>query len=113
MSSLRPLLERLAKLKIRSLSLSSCDAAGRAGLTKALDMAAEFGLPLTWDLPVPYSSFHPADQEEPRQVSAGAGKGWLYVEPDGDVLPEQGVNRVLGNMVRDSWDAIWQHAQPQ
>jgi hypothetical protein len=109
--SVRPLLERLAKMQVRSLSLSSCDAAGRAGLSKAVDIAAELGLPLAWDLPVPYSVFHPLDQEEQKTASAGAGRGWLYLEPDGDVLPEQGVNKVLGNMLRDPWEAIWKNAQ--
>jgi len=33
----------------------------------------------------------------------------LYVEPDGDVLPAQGVNRVLGNILTDPWKKIWKH----
>jgi MoaA/NifB/PqqE/SkfB family radical SAM enzyme len=37
----------------------------------------------------------------------GGGRAWLYVEPDGDVLPTQGVDRVLGNVLRDSWADIW------
>jgi hypothetical protein len=109
--SLRPVLERLAKMKVRSLSLSSCDAAGRASLGKALDIAAETGLPLTWDLPVPYSAFHPVSEEEGGPASSGAGKSWLYVEPDGDVLPEQGTNIVLGNILHDPWNQIWDRAR--
>ena len=35
----------------------------------------------------------------------------LYVEPDGDVLPAQGYNVVLGNLLRDSWEAIWEHPE--
>jgi MoaA/NifB/PqqE/SkfB family radical SAM enzyme len=35
----------------------------------------------------------------------------LYVEPDGDVLPAQGYNVVLGNLLRDSWESIWDHAE--
>jgi hypothetical protein len=109
--SLRQLFERLAKLQVRSLSLSSCDASGRAGLSKAVDLAAELGLPLAWDLPLPYSMFHPADQEEQKPASTGAGKGWLYLEPNGDVLPEQGIHKVLGNLLRDPWETIWKNAQ--
>ena len=37
----------------------------------------------------------------------GMGKAWLYVEPDGDVLPAQGVSRVLGNFLTDPWEKIW------
>jgi hypothetical protein len=110
-SQLRPLLERVKKNEVRYISLSSCDAAGRIALGKAIDIAAELGLPLTWDLPVPYSAFHPASQEESGPVSSGAGKSWLYLEPDGDVLPEQGVNKVLGNMLQETWSDIWGRAQ--
>jgi len=35
----------------------------------------------------------------------------LYVEPDGDVLPAQGYNVVLGNLLRDPWGAIWEHPE--
>ena len=64
---------------------------------------------LVWDLPVPYSHFHPVALElaEHEEVPQGAGKAWLYVEPDGDVLPAQGVNQVLGNLLNDSWNKIW------
>jgi hypothetical protein len=108
---IRPTLERLAQMQIRLLSLSSCDAAGRAALGKALDIAAELRLSLAWDLPVPYSRFHPISQEEQAQASSGAGKGWLYVEPDGDVLPEQGVKKTLGNILHDPWETIWESAR--
>ena len=38
----------------------------------------------------------------------GAGNAWLYVEPDGDVLPEQGMaDKVLGNLLRDPWEKIY------
>jgi MoaA/NifB/PqqE/SkfB family radical SAM enzyme len=29
------------------------------------------------------------------------------VEPDGDVLPAQGINKVLGNLLTDDWNTIW------
>jgi MoaA/NifB/PqqE/SkfB family radical SAM enzyme len=45
-------------------------------------------------------------QEE--NIPSGAGKAWLYVEPDGDVLPAQGMaNKVLGNFLHDSWETIY------
>jgi len=67
---------------------------------------------LIWDLPVPYSSMHPFSLEEQDMLQPkGAGHAWLYVEPDGDVLPTQGVNRPLGNMLKDPWEKIWSAAQ--
>jgi MoaA/NifB/PqqE/SkfB family radical SAM enzyme len=36
----------------------------------------------------------------------GAGKAWLYIEPDGDVLPDQLINQVLGNILTDPWEKI-------
>ena len=47
------------------------------------------------------------ESEEEEYISEGAGRGWLYVEPDGDVLPSQGFNVVLGNILTDSWMEIW------
>ena len=44
-------------------------------------------------------------------IPSGAGRAWLYLEPDGDVLPSQGVNQVLGNMLRDPWAQIWEKAK--
>ena len=41
----------------------------------------------------------------------GAGKGWLYLEPDGDVLPSQGYNKVLGNFLENDFKTIWENAK--
>ena len=31
----------------------------------------------------------------------------MYIEPDGDVLPAQGmVDKVLGNIIKDDWKTI-------
>jgi hypothetical protein len=41
------------------------------------------------------------------EIPAGAGKAWMYVEPDGDVLPAQGeADKVLGNFLHDGWEQI-------
>ena len=71
--------------------------------------AAYLGLSLVWDLPVPYSADNPVAQETIEdQVPSGAGKAWLYVEPDGDVLPTQGSSAtILGNLLRDEWKNIY------
>jgi len=45
------------------------------------------------------------------QIVDGAGRAWVYVEPDGDILPAQGINVVLGNLLEDDWNIIWQNCQ--
>jgi MoaA/NifB/PqqE/SkfB family radical SAM enzyme len=72
-------------------------------------MTAEFGIDLIWDITAPYSASNPISLEL-EEVPQGAGRAWLYVEPDGDVLPTQGVNQVLGNILRDPWEEIWNNA---
>jgi Radical SAM superfamily len=104
------IMDRLAQMDVKGLSLSASDPAGAEALIGLRDRAAELGLALKWDLPVPYSAANPVAQEV-GVPSTGAGKAWLYVEPDGDVLPEQGVNRVLGNLLRDSWQTVWEKAR--
>ena len=104
------LLDKLAKEKVTSLSLSAEDEALSKGLDEAAHKAATLGMRLVWDLPVPYSACHPValeEREAGKKLPEGAGRSWLYVEPDGDVLPAQGVNRVLGNLLSDSWAKIW------
>jgi organic radical activating enzyme len=96
---------------VSAISLSSAgDAPDLAqALAEARDEAARRGFDLIWDLPAPYSANNPISNELESPPS-GAGRSWLYVEPDGDVLPSQGVNRILGNMLRDPWEQIWSHA---
>ncbi len=102
-------LERLSSLGVNSLSLSASAASLQEAMSGLRDRAAELGLTLRWDLPVPYSAQNPASLEVVDEaIPNGAGKAWLYVEPDGDVLPAQGEpNKVLGNLLRDSWDKIY------
>lgn len=101
-------LEKLFDQGVQTISLSASDLASRQALPSLHDMAADIGLSLVWDLPVPYSASHPisVEVEEDEGTAEGAGQAWLYVEPDGDVLPAQGVNRVLGNMLTDDWGVI-------
>ncbi len=100
-------LQRLADLGIKSLSLTFAE--GRDQSSDLRNKAANLGLALKYDLPVPYSADHPVAMETADDaVPEGAGKAWLYVEPDGDVLPAQGMaNRILGNMLRDPWERIY------
>jgi len=102
-------LERLAKLEVKSLSLTSSDTSLRDGYDLLRDKAAALGLTLKFDLPVPYSAANPVVYEaQEGTIPEGAGKVWLYVEPDGDVLPSQGQSeKVLGNLLRDEWKVIY------
>lgn len=102
------ILERLAGLGVRSLSLSYAERALHERAQSLPQLAADLGLSLRWDLPVPYSAEHPLAYETVEDAAPdGAGKAWLYVEPDGDVLPAQGLaGQVLGNFLRDSWESL-------
>jgi hypothetical protein len=102
-------LERLAKFNVTSLSLTSSDASLSDSFDALRDKTAALGLTLKFDLPVPYSSSNPVVYEaQESAIPEGAGKAWLYVEPDGDVLPAQGYTApVLGNLLRDEWKQIY------
>jgi hypothetical protein len=102
-------LERLAKFNVTSLSLTSADPTLRDTFDTIRDKAAALGLTLKFDLPVPYSASNPVIYEaQEAAVPEGAGKAWLYVEPDGDVLPVQGRSEsILGNLLRDEWKTIY------
>ena len=102
-------LERLAELEVTSLSLGLADTSVRDSMDETLDKAAHLGMQLVFDLPVPYSADNPvAFETAADDVPSGAGKTWLYVEPDGDVLPAQGMpGQVLGNLLTDSWESIY------
>lgn len=103
------LLDRLAGMSVNSISLSADNPGLRDALTAARRAATNRKMSLAWDLPVPYSEFHPVALElaEHEQPAKGAGAAWLYIEPDGDVLPGQGIQTVLGNLLTDPWEKIW------
>lgn len=101
-------LEKLSNKGVKSISLSASDPALHDLLIQIRNQVAALGLSLVWDLPVPYSSFNPVTLETREDnPPSGAGHAWLYIEPDGDVLPAQGINRILGNILRDPWDKLW------
>jgi Radical SAM superfamily/Coenzyme PQQ synthesis protein D (PqqD) len=102
-------LEKLAKLQVKSLSLGASEASLHEALHALHNQASGLGLTLRWDLPVPYSAENPVSHETVEdQVASGAGKAWLYVEPDGDVLPTQGeADQILGNFLKDPWEKIY------
>jgi hypothetical protein len=107
-SEAKDILQKLANLDVKNISLSAAHSDLLDELLELQDTASSLGLTLRWDLPVPYSSSNPAAIETvDDEIPAGAGKAWLYVEPDGDVLPAQGEpDKVMGNLLRDNWEAI-------
>jgi MoaA/NifB/PqqE/SkfB family radical SAM enzyme len=104
-------LKRIAALDVQSLSLTLSDKSLEEVYDTLRDKAAELGLTLKGDLPVPYSAYNPVTLEtQEDNIPEGAGKAWLYVEPDGDVLPTQGLaDKILGNFLKDEWSTI--HSQ--
>lgn len=102
-------IQRLADMKVLSISLSAASEALKPSLEAARDLAAHYHIQLVWDLPVPYSHLNPValELQEVGEHIAGGGRAWLYVEPDGDVLPRQGYNVVVGNLLTDPWEKIW------
>lgn len=106
-------LEKLKKLGVLRVSLSANSAQNSSILPDLSRKIHELGLSLIWDLPVPYSEVNPIALEllNVDNVLKGAARSWLYVEPDGDVLPGQGINHVLGNILTDPWETIWSEAK--
>lgn len=112
------LLDRLQKMGLQNISLSAASLALKDALQAWRQSAAERQIRLIWDMPAPYSHFHPVaveladDKPEVSMIASGNGRAWLYVEPDGDVLPGQGAYQSrLGNLLTDSFEAVWQQAQ--
>lgn len=106
-------INRLKEFGLENISISTNDLNLRSYVNDLRNKCAESGLNLVWNLPVPYSQFNPINLEIENEIELvdGAGKGWLYVEPDGDVLPSQGINNALGNLLVDPWDQIWTKAK--
>jgi MoaA/NifB/PqqE/SkfB family radical SAM enzyme len=79
-------------------------------LEAAQETAYQHELTLVWDLAAPYSHVNPVEVEAGLEADQVV-RQHLYIEPDGDVLPAQGYNVVLGNLLRDSWASIWEHPE--
>ncbi len=109
---LAQILEKCKSLGANAISLSNSSPDNHQlsqALVSAQSLVAEADLPLKWDLPVPYSEHNPISIElkSGQESIYGTGKAWFYVEPDGDLLPGQGINQVLGNLLKDDWENIW------
>jgi hypothetical protein len=102
------LIEDFNQIGVKGISVSARTQNLASELELLRNMIAELQLDLIWNLPVPYSYLNPIEFEtEFQEIKRGEGKGWLYIEPDGDVLPAQGNNKVLGNFLQDDWGKIW------
>ena len=116
------LLDKLNEAGVSAVSLSANDKSLNDLLQDARSYAADLDLELVWDLPVPYSNINPVNLElEEREKLDKLDKldesdhgrrslGWLYIEPDGDVLHYQGAQSTLGNLLTDEWKQIWEKA---
>ena len=102
------LLDRLAGMGVKAVSLSAATPDDLPAQELARAHAAALGLDLVWNLPVPYSAANPVAEETGHSEQASAaGRAWMYLEPDGDVLPAQGVTQVLGNALTSSLKDLW------
>lgn len=102
------LLDRLASMGVKAVSLTAATNDDLPAQELARAHAAAIGLDLVWNLPVPYSAANPVAEETGHAEQASAeGRAWMYLEPDGDVLPAQGVNQVLGNALTSSLKDLW------
>jgi len=111
---LHPYMQRMAEMGTQAISLSEADIDLTKELQDLRDFAAVLQLDLVWDMPVPYSQNNPVSLELEKgpeeHAPEGAGRAWLYIEPDGDVLPAQGMyDQVFGNILSDPWDKIWEN----
>ncbi len=89
-----------------SLSASKRSEALHYTLSEARDQVAMLGMDLIWNLPAPHSATNPLALELETSPET-TGHAYLYVEPDGDVLPAQGFEKAIGNLLSDSFDKVW------
>ncbi len=106
-------LERILQYGKPQISLSVESRESKDLLATGQQLLTTNGLSLVWSLPVPYSANNPVkfELENGHAEQSGAGISWLYIEPDGDVLPGQGINVVLGNFLNDPFGWIWSKAK--
>jgi radical SAM protein with 4Fe4S-binding SPASM domain len=77
-------------------------------LTMAQEKTAVAGVKLIWYTPTLYCHFNPLEMDLGIKGCTAA----LYnmcLEPDGGVIPCQSYYHQLGNILKDSWDSIWNH----
>ena len=71
------------------------------------DRAKTLGMRFLWYTPTDYCRLSPLELElGPRRCNAGEYS--MCIEPNGDVLPCQSYYVAAGNILRDSWQSIWE-----
>lgn len=81
-------------------------------LETAREITARYGQRLIWYTPTQYCHFDPVQM----QLGIKGCTAALYnmcIEPDGSVIPCQSYYTSLGNILLDSWPAIWEHPLAQ
>ena len=108
MDQAKNILMKISELGVKNISLSTSDNTLIDETLELQGFANSLNLNLRWDLPVPYSGSNPVTMETHEEnTPSGAGKAWMYVEPDGDLLPSQGAaGHIFGNLLRDDWEKI-------
>ena len=121
-STMAATLEFLAELGVSTIGLNALIHAGRGAsvgtglpedeLTPLLDLALQKtqanGQRLIWYTPTQYCHFDPM-QLELGVKGCTAALYNMCVEPDGAVIPCQSYYQPVGNLLRDTWDSIWNH----
>lgn len=108
----RAIFARLRAMGVEELALSAAGAQDQQNLSAwRVELQAE-GFSMAPAFPLPYSTHYPvgAFNQLSARPLAGAGRCWLYVEPDGDVLPDQDIQQDLGNLLNEPWESIWNRA---
>ena len=77
-------------------------------LERLATRAREKGVRLVWYTPTRYCELNPVEMGVGVKQCMAARLS-MAVEPDGTVLPCQSYYEGVGNILRDPWDAIWNH----
>ena len=99
------IIQKLHQYGVKAISLSTSSQDLKPELDQIRKLLSSLNIELVWNLPVPYSELNPVRLEIPNPAGL-AGRAWLYIEPDGDILPAQGVPQKLGNFLTDEWENI-------
>lgn len=77
-------------------------------MVRVRDKAIANGMRLIWYTPTQYCEFNPVQLELGAKFCTAA-KYNMCVEPNGEVIPCQSYYSSLGNILKDDWEAIWNH----
>jgi radical SAM protein with 4Fe4S-binding SPASM domain len=114
------LIKFLHQLGIRTFALNSVIAAGGGVdtpealtlrelaplLVRVREMAADYEMRFLWYTPTEYCRLSPLELDI-GMLRCNAGEYTLCIEPNGEVLPCQSYYVSVGNILRDSWEHIW------